>query len=79
MIKTSALRAVCRHALRTQAQRNASTITAIKGREVRVPPSFCGRIVWLWLAPCRRVGRACARVAPDRSWRRLMGPLLGRR
>jgi hypothetical protein len=35
MIKTSALRQVCRHALRTQAQRNASTITAIKGREVR--------------------------------------------
>jgi len=34
MIKTSALRQVCRHALRTQAQRNASTITAIKGREV---------------------------------------------
>jgi hypothetical protein len=73
MIKTSALRQVCRHALRTQAQRNASTITAIKGREVRAapaaplppsaPPAYIGSRKGLGPPPCRPVPVAWA--APE--------------
>ena len=37
MMMQSSVRSVAARTLRTTAQRNASTITAIKGREVRAP------------------------------------------